>query len=120
MSELPYGIGEWKYLIVDANDNRRLAHFWSHVLGTPIKDESPPYIDLVPVVGQPRMSFQQVDEPKRVKNRVHPDIKVADLEVAREQIVLLGGSVVRKCVEPPYQWYIMADPEDNEFCIVEN
>lgn len=120
MAEQSAAIGEWKYLIIDCIDNHVVAQFWAQVLGSTIKEESPPYIDLYPVGGTPRMSFQEVNEVKQGKNRVHVDIKVADLEVARERVIKLGGSVVQKVIEPPYEWYVMADPEGNEFCLVEN
>lgn len=114
------GIGELAYIIVDCQDNERVATFWSAVLGLAIADNpSPPYIDLVRATEDtPVISFQQVAEGKVAKNRLHMDIRVSNLAEASDQIVALGGSLLQVCVEDPYEWRVMADPENNEFCIV--
>ena len=116
---MPRGIGELAYIIVDCLDNERLASFWGEVLGLEITNRSHPYVDLAASAnGAPVISFQQVAEPKITKNRLHLDVKVADLEVATERIQAIGGRLVQECFEDPFEWRIMADPEDNEFCIV--
>lgn len=118
---MPEKIGDLGYIIVDANDHERLALFWSQVLGLEISDRSHPYIDLAPADDQaPVISFQKVDEPKITKNRLHLDVKVTDLEIATERITAIGGRLLEVCLEEPYEWRVMADPEDNEFCIVTN
>lgn len=118
---MPKGIGELAYIIVDCEDNERIATFWSNILGLEITSRSHPYIDLAASSdGAPVMSFQQVPEPKAVKNRLHLDVKVADLGVATEQIQALGGVLLREYFEEPYEWRVMADPEGNEFCLVLN
>ncbi|WP_030347229.1 VOC family protein [Streptomyces sp. NRRL S-1022] len=66
-----------------------------------------------------RLLFQRVPEPKAGKNRLHLDLHAgperrAD-EVARLQA--LGARVLREVKEPAGQWVLMADPEDNEFCV---
>lgn len=112
-------IGDLGYIIVDCNDNERLALFWSQVLGLEITERSHPYIDLARSNrGAPVISFQQVEEPKITKNRLHLDVVVGDLERATEQISRIGGKLIQVCAEDPYDWRVMADPEDNEFCIV--
>lgn len=112
-------IGDLGYIIVDCNDNERLAGFWSQVLGLEITERSHPYVDLARSSDDaPIISFQQVEEPKTTKNRLHLDVRVANLERATEQIALIGGRLVQMCSEDPFEWHVMADPEDNEFCIV--
>lgn len=112
-------VGELAYILIDCNDPERIASFWGQVLGLEITERSHPYIDLArPGEGVPILSFQKVDEPKTTKNRLHLDVKVADLEIAAERIQSLGGRVVQEYAEDPYRWSVMADPEENEFCIV--
>jgi predicted enzyme related to lactoylglutathione lyase len=112
-------VGELAYVIIDCNDSQLLASFWGNVLGLEITRRSSPYIDLAPSSDQsPLISFQRVEEPKVSKNRLHLDIKVDDLETATETIQSLGGKLVQECFDDPYVWRVMADPEDNEFCIV--
>lgn len=114
-------IGELGYIIIDSADPERLASFWSQVLGLAISDRSHPYIDLAPANEKsPVISFQKVDESKITKNRLHLDIKVADLEIATQRIIDIGGKLIEICTQDPYEWHVMSDPEENEFCIVTN
>ncbi|MEU8519030.1 VOC family protein [Streptomyces sp. NBC_01216] len=81
----------------------------------------------------PRVWFQQVPEPKTVKNRLHLDLKVGGgrevpLAVRRERVdgevarlTALGASVLRTMDEPngmDYYAVVLRDPEGNEFCVV--
>ena len=112
------GIGELAYIIVDCQDNERLATFWSQVLGLEVSQRSHPYIDLAASDDNvPIISFQQVTEPKTTKNRLHFDVKVENLGIATECIQAIGGRLVEEYFEP-FEWKVMADPEDNEFCLV--
>jgi hypothetical protein len=72
----------------------------------------------------PRLYFQQVPEPKTVKNRVHLDIvaserhrwpEVAD---AAERAMAQGGRTIRQSDDPDDRFIVLADPEGNEFCLV--
>jgi catechol 2,3-dioxygenase-like lactoylglutathione lyase family enzyme len=67
-----------------------------------------------------RLLFQQVPEPKTVKNRLHLDLHAGpdrrDTEVAR--LRGLGATVLREVKEPGTEHVVMADPEGNEFCVL--
>jgi hypothetical protein len=68
----------------------------------------------------PRILFQQVPEPKTVKNRLHLDVRVApdrtmDGEVAR--LVAAGAKELHRGSQGPSTWTTLADPEGNEFCV---
>ena len=66
-----------------------------------------------------RLLFQQVPEPKTVKNRLHLDLHAGpdhrDGEVAR--LRELGATVLQEIKEPGTEHVVMADPEGNEFCV---
>lgn len=66
-----------------------------------------------------RLLFQQVPEPKTVKNRLHLDLHAGpdgrDAEVAR--LRELGATVVRRVTEPGTDHVVLTDPEGNEFCV---
>lgn len=66
-----------------------------------------------------RLLFQQVPEPKTVKNRLHLDLHAGpgrrDGEVAR--LRELGATVLQEIREPGTEHVVMADPEGNEFCV---
>ncbi|MDQ2728936.1 MAG: hypothetical protein M3Y91_14000 [Actinomycetota bacterium] len=67
----------------------------------------------------PRLLFQRVPEAKIAKNRVHLDIPVdagqIDDEVARLREA--GAALIGFNSHPGHRWAVMADPEDNEFCL---
>ncbi len=65
----------------------------------------------------PRLFFQRVPETKRVKNRVHLDLRCDNLEAEVERLVALGARVLdRQPRQPPDRgWVTLADPEGNEF-----
>jgi hypothetical protein len=65
---------------------------------------------------EPRLCFQQVDESKTVKNRLHLDLRCEDLERERERLVALGAQVLTAS-GPRADWIVMADPDGNEFCL---
>ncbi|UOY00060.1 VOC family protein [Blastococcus sp. PRF04-17] len=72
-----------------------------------------------PHTGRPRVLFQQVPEPKTVKNRLHFDVRVGEdrqeAEVAR--LKGLGATELWRGTQGPHSWVTMADPEGNEFCV---
>jgi len=110
-------------ITIDCSDALGLARFWAEVLGTEIESavgDGPHYVDLLPVPGMPILRFQHVPESKSVKNRVHLDVAVTDLERGCERIEALGGRRLSEetFAEYSYRWLVMADPEGNEFCLV--
>jgi catechol 2,3-dioxygenase-like lactoylglutathione lyase family enzyme len=77
----------------------------------------------------PRIFFQRVPESKQVKNRVHLDVNAGgphgtsegerrdNVDAAVERAVGLGATSVRLAEQRGERWYVMQDPEGNEFCI---
>ena len=67
----------------------------------------------------PRLLFQEVPEPKTVKNRTHLDIHTGPGErdglVARA--IELGATQLWVGRQGPQEWITLADPEGNELCI---
>jgi predicted enzyme related to lactoylglutathione lyase len=115
------------HLVADARDSGRLARFWSALLGWEIADETPEEIDVWPAgytypdpVAVP-IVFVPVPESKTGKNRVHLDLasrSAADqAELVSRARDLGGGPVDIGQGEVP--WVVMADPEGNEFCVLE-
>lgn len=67
----------------------------------------------------PRILFQQVPEPKTVKNRVHLDLRGAEPPSAAElgRILALGATQIGAASQGPHHWVVLTDPEDNELCL---
>ncbi|WP_395104282.1 VOC family protein [Actinomadura sp. SCN-SB] len=66
-----------------------------------------------------RLLFQDVPEPKTVKNRLHIDVHSGPggLDDLVTRLEGLGATRVREVDKGPAgHWWIMQDPEGNEFC----
>jgi len=118
---MPEAIGRLHWIVIDTVDPARIAPFWCALLG--VRERGwfgEDYLMLTADGGAPPVAFQRVPEAKAVKNRLHVDLAVEDLNDAFARIVALGGSAVSDILEMPggYRWRVMADPEGNEFCIV--
>jgi predicted enzyme related to lactoylglutathione lyase len=105
----------------DCHDPARLADFWLRLVGGTLESEAHDddyiVIENVPVFGF--LGFQQVPEDKTVKNRVHLDLDVSDIETAVQASTAIGAVRVGVPVEEPWNWFqVMRDPEGNEFCFI--
>lgn len=106
----------------DCADAYELAQFWSKLMDKPMSDEDSPGDPESSVQLGPSFNlwFNQVPEPKTMKNRVHvclvPDVP---REEAVERALSLGASIVDDHRRPDGGgWVVFADPEGNEFCVL--
>jgi hypothetical protein len=109
----------WQCLVVDCRDPELVARFWSAALDLPLQEDEDEDGEwwMEPGDGSPDILFQRVPEPKAVKNRLHLDLRPDDqlAEVAR----LIGlGAREKDIGQGDVTWVVMADPEDNEFCVL--
>ena len=115
------------HVVADAQDPARLARFWAALLGWEIADETGEEVDVWPAgytypdpVAVP-IVFVPVPERKTGKNRVHLDLASAS---AADQAELAGrardlGGGPADVGQGDVPWVVMADPEGNEFCVLE-
>ncbi len=110
-------------VVIDCADLERSAAFWTAMLGY-VRDGEPasPYQSLVPADGVGvELLLQRVPDGKETKNRLHLDLRTRDLvgEVARARS--LGARPVdeQPIVEGGWTWHVLADPDGNEFCVIE-
>ena len=61
-----------------------------------------------------------IPEQHEHKNRAHIDLDVTDLEAAVQRAVGLGGTKLDEISEYGITWAVMADPDGNEFCLVQH
>ncbi|MER6711640.1 VOC family protein [Streptomyces sp. NPDC006129] len=107
---------------IDCADAYELARFWSRVTGRPLDPEAGPgdrETQLLMAEG-PALYFNQVPEPKTVKNRIHLCLRP---ETSREQeverLLGIGATLVADRRNPDGSgWAVLADPEGNEFCVL--
>ena len=110
-------------VVIDSADPARLARWWAEALGWAISYEDEDESDIRPAAGEPgiELAFVPVPEAKSVWNRVHLDLSSRSAEdqtalVAR--LEALGATRIELSVERP--WVVLADPEGNEFCVLEH
>ena len=101
---------------IDCTDDARLSEFWARALD--YEQAEPGWFRKVfdPGGHGPVVWFQPVPETKVVKNRLHLDIWFADEPAAvakRDELVSLGATAVRR----GHDFWLMHDPEGNEFCL---
>jgi 4a-hydroxytetrahydrobiopterin dehydratase len=99
---------------IDAMDIPAVLPFWAAVLGyVKVSDDS--IID--PSWLGPGFWFQQMDEPRPQRNRIHLDVLVPHDEAqSRIDAALAAGGVLVNDSEAPAFW-VLADPEGNEACV---
>ena len=146
------------HLTIDCADTARLVSFWCEALGY-VPEPAPdgwdswlaywraggiPEEELVgaengsgaivdPEGVRPRIWFQEVPEPKSVKNRLHLDVRHtpgreampyaarrASVDAEVERLVALGASIAYRNAPDGADYYAITlrDPEGNEFCVV--
>ncbi|MDP9241544.1 MAG: VOC family protein [Actinomycetota bacterium] len=114
-------IASLRFVIIDAADTEKEAAFWGTVLGVEVAERfGEGYVILeAGEAGAPKLTFQPVPESKVIKNRLHFDLKVPDIEAATTELETLGASRVPDADYDMdgYRWRVMHDPEGNEFCI---
>jgi predicted enzyme related to lactoylglutathione lyase len=107
----------------DASRPLRLAQFWSEVLGWEMADDPQGGIALLPGDGTGfRIRFPLTQEQKAGKNRMHFDLTSTSLEDQQQTVAKalgLGARHIDVGQRPEEGHVVLADPEGNEFCVIE-
>ena len=105
-------------LAVDAMDIPMIRPFWKAALAYVDEPGAGPTGGIVDPAGlEPPMWFQQMDQPRPQRNRIHFDISVPHDEAERRiEAALAAGGRLTYTDEAPAFW-VLADPEGNEVCI---
>ncbi|GAA2068813.1 VOC family protein [Streptomyces albiaxialis] len=109
-------------IAVDCGNAYELARFWSEVTGHPLDPEDgpgDPEIDVLLPEG-PLLHFNEVPDPKTVKNRIHLCLRpTTTREEEVERLLGIGATLVADRRNPDGTgWAVLADPEGNEFCVL--
>jgi catechol 2,3-dioxygenase-like lactoylglutathione lyase family enzyme len=110
-------------VVIDCSDLARSADFWAGVLGY-VRDGTAvgTYQALVPADGEGiEVLLQRVADEKRDKNRLHLDLRTPDLESEVGRVLGLGAALLtdQPVQEFGWRWHILADPDGNEFCVLQ-
>ena len=121
-----------KDVVFDCDHPASLARFWAaavdgyavapydedelarlRTMGVDDPEDDPGVLVEPPEPGMPRLYYQKVPESKRVKNRVHLELRAEDRDTEVARLIGLGATEFYRCED----WVTLLDPEGNEFCI---
>ncbi|GAA3010514.1 VOC family protein [Actinokineospora diospyrosa] len=110
-------------LCFDAHDPTRLARFWADLLGWETADDPLGGVAVVPGDDTGfRIRFVPSDQPKVGQNQMHFDLTSTSLDDQRQRVakaISLGGAHIDIGQGPDEEHVVLADPEGNEFCVIE-
>lgn len=110
-------------LCIDANEPPRLARFWAGVLGWEMADGQEDGVALLPSDDTGfRLRFLPSQEQKVGQNHMHFDLTSSSLEDQQETVarsLRLGARHIDIGQRPEEGHVVLADPEGNEFCVIE-
>jgi len=107
-------------LCINANDPERLSRFWAGLLEREVDDDG---LTLLPSDGNGwNIEFQEVPEQKVGLNQIHLHLTSTSLDDQESTVARalgLGGSHLDVGQLPEEGHVVLADPEGNEFCVIE-
>jgi catechol 2,3-dioxygenase-like lactoylglutathione lyase family enzyme len=110
-------------LCFDANDPVRLSRFWAGVLGWELAGDPGDGAALRPSDDTGfRIRFVPVPEPKTSQNLLHFDLTSTSGEDQQQTVarsLRLGARHIDIGQRPEEGHIVLADPEGNEFCVIE-
>jgi catechol 2,3-dioxygenase-like lactoylglutathione lyase family enzyme len=101
----------------DAHDPARLATFWAGLLGREVVDSFLPGVDT-----QVGLGFVRGSTEKARPNRIHLHLTSADPAQQQQTVATalgLGAAHIDVGQRPEEGHIVLADPEGNEFCVIE-
>lgn len=109
-------------IVLRVDDLQRQTKFWEAALGYVCRaGDSDDFVLLKPKDGVgPNLSLDRVDSTVQVPPRIHLDLYTKDQAGEVGRLVALGATEVHWDKRPPDADYvILADPEGNRFCVVD-
>jgi len=115
-------------LCIDANDPPRLARFWAGVLGWDLADATADGATADGITLRPSddtgflIRFQPAHRPKAGRNLMHFDLTSTSAQHQRQTVaraIELGARHIDVGQLPEEEHVVLADPEGNEFCVIE-
>lgn len=110
-------------MVLDTLDPPALAPFLSAAVGWPVHTWSPSYLALrapTPDPGRPWLALVRTPHPKQAKNRIHIDVAPFPTDDHAAEVTRLTSLGARPVDvgQADAPWTVLADPQDNEFCVL--
>ena len=109
-------------IVIRVDELERQAHFWKQALGYERRiDDSDKFVHLYPSDGNgPDVALDALRSEVQVPPRIHIDLYTDDRESEVQRLIGLGAAEIPWDNRPPNADYVvMADPEGNRFCVID-
>jgi predicted enzyme related to lactoylglutathione lyase len=111
-------------VVIDSARPREVAAFWAGLLGWEVAIDLPDEVDVRAPASDGwalDLTFVPVPEAKKGKNRIHLDLASASAEAQKTMVdkALALGARPADIGQSDTPWVVLADPEGNEFCVLE-
>ena len=109
-----------RQVVIDSNEPRALADFWSFATGREITGDANPYLTLQDPEGRDvTLLIQQVeDDIKPGKNPVHIDLFTSDPGGEADGLVTRGANRLAT-YDGSHKVIVLEDPQGNVFCVID-
>jgi len=111
------------HFVIDVEDLERGTEFWSAALGAteePLHPASSRVYRRLRLPDAPiRVLLQLTADLKVGKERMHLDLETDDVETEVRRLEALGATRWNHQQERGHDFWIMRDPWDNEFCVLQ-
>lgn len=107
--------------VINVADLDRAIAFWTNALGYIVRSADPTFAVLTdPNRRWSNVSLQRSLEPKHAPNRVHLDLYTDDRDAEVERLKGLGATRIPWEYAEGHDHIVMADPDGNEFCVIQS
>lgn len=106
---------------IACSDPGRVSQFWLALLGYHVAPNYPDSIQTVDPHGRgPHILFAPSTDARSGKNRLHFDLRPDDHAAEVDRALGIGARRVDIGQTGDVSWTVLADPEGNEFCILQS
>lgn len=111
------------HFVIDVPDLDRATTFWLAALGAAEEPVNPASRHVYRRLRLPdtevRVLLQCTNDPKAHKERMHLDLETDNVEAEVLRLETLGATRWDHQQERGYDFWVMQDPWDNEFCVIQ-
>jgi predicted enzyme related to lactoylglutathione lyase len=111
------------HFVIDVDDLDLGTAFWSAVLDADEEPVNPASHQVYRQLRLPdaniRVLLQFTTDPKATKERMHLDLETDNVEAEVQRLEALGATRWDHQQERGYDFWVMRDPWDNEFCVLQ-